>query len=245
MVKETRYEFDSGSYKPTQELNFLYNTQGNVFQVQMNKWDTASNSFVSDIKITDIVWHQWITDPYRSLLDSYRLMLYMGGGVYLDGEKIKIYYDIHNEEIQTINEKFDGTNWYVDSKDTTTLTYNADTAITERIRMEYDLGNNVYLNSEKYEYSNFFMFSTGILQRAGFSRAISVYPNPVEEMLSIDIPSNSTYHFELIDLTGKRVQFEMCNRQHNQIELKVNQGIYLYRIISNQQIIDSGKLIVR
>lgn len=77
---------------------------------------------------------------------------------------------------------------------------------------------------------------------------VTVYPNPFEEATTLHLKGvpEQTKEFRLVDLTGRVIQ--RVNFNDNQLELSRNNlptGIYFYSILMNNQILDSGKLILK
>ncbi|MDR2970756.1 MAG: T9SS type A sorting domain-containing protein [Bacteroidales bacterium] len=70
------------------------------------------------------------------------------------------------------------------------------------------------------------------------SNSIAVYPNPGNDMLTIDIAFND-FAFRMYDITGKLIS-ERKN-QKNISTQHLPPGIYLYRIFSDNQTMTSGK----
>ena len=77
---------------------------------------------------------------------------------------------------------------------------------------------------------------------------IRVFPNPMSDIAFIEIEneSNRIYSVQIFDLTGKSVRTEKFNSNQHKIEKEnLNSGIYFYQIENENQILKTGKLIIR
>jgi len=76
---------------------------------------------------------------------------------------------------------------------------------------------------------------------------ISMYPNPVSDKLNIQFDSyqHEVINMEIIDLTGRIVKRGELLQQHNVIDLSdINQGVYFVRL-SNGEVSNSRKILVK
>jgi Secretion system C-terminal sorting domain len=81
---------------------------------------------------------------------------------------------------------------------------------------------------------------------------VVVFPNPTTDELYIHIDSETatenTYQFELIDMQGRIVVNELIHHGESKVNLlhsSMPSGIYTYRIMSDQAIIDSGRVVIK
>jgi hypothetical protein len=81
---------------------------------------------------------------------------------------------------------------------------------------------------------------------------VAVYPNPAMEELYIsieeEIAEDQQYVFELIDMQGKLVVQERLNNARLNIDLKSKSlvsGIYVYRIMDDEKVLDSGRVVIK
>ena len=77
---------------------------------------------------------------------------------------------------------------------------------------------------------------------------IKVFPNPFHQQARIHIEGASFMQidFELYDMTGRRLYHQSSHE--NTFDIRINDltsGVYLYRIIADGQLLNSGKLIAR
>lgn len=74
----------------------------------------------------------------------------------------------------------------------------------------------------------------------------TVYPNPVEGELNIQVLAGQEANIEIIDVTGKLVKKERINEGNHKIDVdQLVTGIYLYQIRSlENEVLRTGKLLV-
>ena len=74
---------------------------------------------------------------------------------------------------------------------------------------------------------------------------ISVYPNPVNDVLNINIASNNTA-IEIFDIVGKQVVKMNLVNGKNQLNIEnLKAGVYFYSIKKNGELIETKKIVVR
>lgn len=74
------------------------------------------------------------------------------------------------------------------------------------------------------------------------------YPNPAEDILFVNAPNYQKLQFEVIDILGKLVQKQEINAPDGLFEINISdlhQGIYFVRCISNSQVLDTKKVLVK
>lgn len=78
--------------------------------------------------------------------------------------------------------------------------------------------------------------------------SVSVYPNPFDEVATIEISGKdyTTIKFELYDMRGRQIyQKTTKNQQFNIHKADLVQGVYVYRIVADGKLLNAGKLIAR
>lgn len=74
---------------------------------------------------------------------------------------------------------------------------------------------------------------------------IQVYPSPNDGIFYVKTKNiNKTMYIEIYDVLGKTVYTSKMNSLVNKIQLNAPAGIYLYKVIDNNSILKSGKLII-
>ncbi len=78
--------------------------------------------------------------------------------------------------------------------------------------------------------------------------SFAIYPNPTKELVNLrfEVKDGEEIYFELHDVTGRKVMRNRLNSNSlHSIELKaVRHGLYLYRLINAETILESGKLVI-
>ncbi|PLX01286.1 MAG: hypothetical protein C0594_13470 [Marinilabiliales bacterium] len=77
---------------------------------------------------------------------------------------------------------------------------------------------------------------------------IDVYPNPFSETTKFEVSNyNQSYSFHLYDITGREVSRinEIQSPSFTLNRNKIDNGVYIYKIVSKQKLIGSGKLIIQ
>lgn len=73
----------------------------------------------------------------------------------------------------------------------------------------------------------------------------SVYPNPAEDVLRIEVPNVSSFNWELINVTGKLLRSELVAGNRGQTDLSdLAPGVYLLRLKSADSSLSSVKKII-
>lgn len=95
--------------------------------------------------------------------------------------------------------------------------------------------------------SNCTLTGTGSNKKRNNNEVVTIYPNPFRTILTLDVadsPKFETVEFVMYDLVGVEVLRRTLSIQSNTLKTSnLLSGIYFYKIISNNKIIQSGKLI--
>ena len=86
----------------------------------------------------------------------------------------------------------------------------------------------------------------GIFETGNAKSAVSIYPNPFKTSINIILNTASVTNVELklYNILGERIMSTSLTQQATTIEASnFPSGIYLYQVIANDKIIQSGKLI--
>ena len=96
-----------------------------------------------------------------------------------------------------------------------------------------------------------FIFNEGCqtvgVNNSSTENQFEVFPNPAQNHLSVNFPSNFNRELKwhLFTLTGEKVKTETINQFTQSIDLQsMASGIYFYQIIENGHVVQSDKLIV-
>jgi hypothetical protein len=84
------------------------------------------------------------------------------------------------------------------------------------------------------------------IDEAQTERTWTVYPNPVQGELNVQVLSGQEANIEIIDVTGKLVKKERVSEMNHKIDVsQLVTGIYLYQIRSlDKEVLRTGKLLV-
>jgi hypothetical protein len=89
-----------------------------------------------------------------------------------------------------------------------------------------------------------FGFGVGLKEFADVN--LSVYPNPVSDVLNFDIDNNKAARVEIMDIAGRKVDAANFEMNHASVDVRnYNKGIYLYQVLnSDGQVVKTGKITV-
>lgn len=92
-----------------------------------------------------------------------------------------------------------------------------------------------------------FNSGVGVNENLFTENEISVYPNPSENYLYVDLKNNSINNSVIIlyDVLGKEVKRQRISESKTSIQHDLQKGIYFYTVLSDSEKIRSGKLIVQ
>jgi hypothetical protein len=79
--------------------------------------------------------------------------------------------------------------------------------------------------------------------------AISVYPNPNAGMVTVEYYANTSasVRFEVCDIAGRVLKTIQLNQSLNQMQVDLSEfanGTYLYKFISDGELVETGTLII-
>ncbi|MBL4649399.1 MAG: T9SS type A sorting domain-containing protein, partial [Aureispira sp.] len=79
--------------------------------------------------------------------------------------------------------------------------------------------------------------------------SVKVYPNPFEEMTTIEVSGKEYQELELLvfDALGRLVE-TINSKDENRIQLlrgRMRQGVYFYQLKGNNELISTGKIVVQ
>ena len=76
---------------------------------------------------------------------------------------------------------------------------------------------------------------------------VSVYPNPASDFISIELnfPFTESLDFELINCFGRKVKEVKLTKPSTTVSIaETKSGMYFYRVMSRDQVIGKGKVLV-
>lgn len=85
----------------------------------------------------------------------------------------------------------------------------------------------------------------GVEDQNSFTQSIEVFPNPVKDLVNIQVKNLHTYSIELRDIQGRLVRSKMANNELSQLDLtEVERGIYFVIVREEGVLIGSEKVMV-
>lgn len=94
--------------------------------------------------------------------------------------------------------------------------------------------------------SNCGLQPNSIIETKSSENMINVYPNPTSQFLTFESQSNiiTTFEVVIIDVCGKKINSYINTNSRLQIDLSnIPNGIYLYRLKTNDRVIQNGKIL--
>ncbi len=89
--------------------------------------------------------------------------------------------------------------------------------------------------------------TVGVVALDAINEAVTIYPNPFSSFTTIvlnDISQLNTANFRIYDVLGKEMMNKVINKSSTTFDTSnLTSGVYFYQIISNKNILQSGKLI--
>lgn len=76
---------------------------------------------------------------------------------------------------------------------------------------------------------------------------INLFPNPNNGSMTLEYKMGKVANLEIVDLNGNLVERYNLPTTGNQLEVKnekLQNGVYLYRIISNNTVVKFGKIVI-
>ena len=143
-----------------------------------------------------------------------------------------------------------GDMWEYDAN-TDTWTQTADFGgIPRRYLVSFVIGSKVYAGTgtNGTNFKDFWEYDKLLsLEKSSEKIVVSVYPNPTSEFITIDLGAFDTKEtsIQFYQLDGKLIYTAKITNQKTTIDIKsLGSGTYFYSILSNQDIVKSGKIIL-
>lgn len=158
-------------------------------------------------------------------------------------------YDSHKNLIESTYELYNkfNSNWYIDHGIKSEYIYENNNLILN-INKDYNKTSNSFVNTNKYEYSNFISISTNINKNEKLNTS-SIFPNPYttnDQYLNLNLNQNGFFSVKIADLNGK-VIFEnnrFLYKGLNLIDINpIDFGLYILTI-KNENLFERIKLVV-
>lgn len=103
-----------------------------------------------------------------------------------------------------------------------------------------------FSSAEGYELWSYTPLSTGIFAIQNPQAKISIYPNPSNGLLNIELKNNDNSLIEIINILGETVYQEKISMDHETLDIQfLSNGIYTMKVFENEKIISTGKIIIQ
>lgn len=90
--------------------------------------------------------------------------------------------------------------------------------------------------------------TVGVNQMTAENTEVSIYPNPVSDVLNINIDAefNEAVTCELLSITGSTVKKNVSQQSNVKFDVTdLSEGLYLYRVSSEKNIIKTGRVVIK
>lgn len=225
---------------------YTYDGSGKAIDVLLMAWNHDSARYDTSGRTTNIVWHKWVTTLDNSLMQSYESQEW-NGTTFEQDIRVNTIYDSHDNIIEEKNESWDNNNyWLIEYWNKYILTYNSNDVLTQKITQLWD-GDSL-VNNKRELYDNFLLYN-GLQHLTKQSTPLTIYPNPFEASATIEIPSfNHSENMVLVvyDLLGRSVLTQPIDAPKTILEKgDLQQGLYTFRLMENNTVTHSGKLVIK
>jgi hypothetical protein len=240
---------DKNAFENQIKIDVSYDTEGKVTSLTINKYDTTGSTFTPIERYANITWQVWegnIIDlmygESNALVKSLITEEYDETSWIVSGRS-NFTYNNKNHLLTNLDESFDGSNYDTSYFENNILTYNSNDDLTERITQYWDRETRSIMNAVKENYSDFIVVNS-VTKNNINSNAITVFPNPATHQVTFTGNNTQNGIIIITDLIGKTIaSTAMENGTAVVNKDQINAGIYIYQIISNNQIVSAGKLI--
>lgn len=233
-------------YRNTTKQDLTYRTNGEAESVTTSEWDTLTNFFVKDMRINEIVWQLWTGNlSDRALMKSYKEQFW-NGTAFQPIARFAATYDTKSNLTSEKWEKLDLTTWEIEEASKFTLSYNADSTLSQRITESWSSFDVAYVNSTKEVFSNYPSPPTGLRSHQSANLSVSVYPNPASNKITVSNLQSDLATIIFTDIQGKVVSQTETKNTNTEIDIaNLNKGIYFYTITDTKGNSSKGKLVVQ
>jgi len=233
-------------YRNASKQELIYRINGEAESVTTSEWDTLTNAFVKDMRINEIEWQLWTGNlSDRALLKSYKEQFWNGTAFQPIG-RFAATYDTKSNLTSEKWEKLDLTTWEIEEASKFTLSYNADSTLSQRITESWSSFDVAFVNSTKEVFSNYPLPPTGLRSHQTANLSISLYPNPASNKISVSNLQSDLATIIFTDIQGKVVSQTETKNTNTEIDIaNLNKGIYFYTITDTKGNSAKGKLVVQ
>ena len=249
-TEETNFYWDGAAW--VEDFRFTVTYDGSNVAIEGIQWEWNGASWDEVAKFTNIVWQNWDGSIQTSDALSYLIQAKDSLGVWEDiGRGTSTYgpfgvlteleevwdgaawqndylystsYDSEGRVTESKDEEWDGAAWDQDWGSTTAYTDDGSGNLIEEIEMNWDDSATAYINSFKYEYSNYIFLG---VSQSNPDQQVVVYPNPVSSTMLIR--ANDVQGGSVVNLLGQVVlQIQKGAQTVNMMSLA--DGVYIVRL---------------
>lgn len=247
MVETLSYDGNVSKYLKKYITTYEYDSGGVLITTTMKKWNETKNDYTNYYKTAEIIWHKWNKDNHSaSLMASANQYLWYNNSFFNLDSRVSNVYDEHDNIIENKVEKtMPNTNWHIDHAFKYLLTYNTESALTEKIEQSWRGFDSSWENKSRYVYSNFTVYNS-VKGAHKLSVELTVSPNPFSGQTSISMTENiENAQFVLYDITGKNVRNIDLVTGNTVLEKgDLPSGVYFYIVRDREETIAKGKILI-
>lgn len=200
---------------------------------------------------TDTAFNVVIIDTISTHLDLNSLEMGVSSHAYtwsLDGRLLKMYFDDILLVDSNANEPL--SHGFIRYRIDQNINNPIGTTINNQAAIYFDFNPPIFTNITEHTISeNIAILDVSVDQRLGENVEIKIYPNPFEEMTTIEVEGKvyKSLEFRVFDSLGRLVE-TITTKNQNQIQLKrgrLQQGVYFYQLKGNNELISTGKIVAQ
>jgi len=243
------YTYDANNNR-TSELEQHWNGSAWVNYWQYTYTYDANNNMTSEL---DQTWNgsAWV-NSYQEIYtydannnNTYTLEQQWNGNAWVNYSQETYTYDANNNMTSELEQEWDGSTW--ENSWQGTYTYDANNIGTSEAYKDWNsTGTAITWGDSTYYY---FHTVEGINDLLTQQEKSIIEPNPFSTQATIQIYNSShrnNLQFTLYDVLGREVlQLSIVNNQTTIQRGNLKNGIYFYKLSSNQQPIDNGKVVIQ
>ena len=238
---------NTSKFDSTDHSYYTYSANNKLSEVVNYVWN--GTTWQKNLKYTNIQWYEWMGSFYNSKPYSFAIQLWQNNS-WKNYMKYTYDYDVYGNRVDYIEENWSGTDWVKINEIKNVLTYNSYDQIDQNIVRVWDPVSQILINTLKYEYSNFIVFSAINESASTVNNGGRIYPNPFNASATFEIIDNNESSVLVIyDLLGNEVR-KIYNSDLENKKMTINRdhlpsGIYFYKSLNNDKITGTGKLIIQ
>ncbi len=242
--------WNGAAYVNTERYETTNDAQGRQGVTTYFLWDgsawqkSARDTFTYDG--TSQNWTLWLTEDWN-------------GSQWVNSYKYEYSYDAHGNESEYMYSTWDGTQWVVFIGTKSEYTYNDDNWVSVEIGYTWFLNSWLKVYRTTYTYDRNVEVTDRPDAQLPQAYALGNYPNPFNPTTTIEfrLPSDQTVTLNVYNSNGVLIKSLVQNQRlstglhtmswdgTNMLNQKVSSGVYLYRLVTPNQILSQKCLLVK